>query len=99
MSILRHKICIYCKVKKPIKQFEIKNKKTGNRRNDCRGCRAENKSKWYHANRERLAEKEKVYRELHREEIAAYQKEYQQVNKGRLVITQKAYREAHKEKA
>ena len=53
---------------------------------------------YYEANKEKIAEQTKAYRESNKEKTKAYNKAYREANKEKLAKQNKAYREANKEK-
>lgn len=121
------KTCSKCLEGKPLSEFHQDKRQRDGRVTRCRACVAAYKREhaarfrdqesarkraWYEANRERVLEDQRQYREANREAVAAsqaawyqanrdrraeYLREYHLANRERLVAASRAYYEAHKD--
>lgn len=106
------KICIKCNVEKSIEEFRIRNKKTGNRRTECKSCliayntqhRLNNiesyteKSRLYHEkNKERNNIRCIEYRKNNYEKVIQKEKDYYKNNKDQILERKKLYYQNNKD--
>ena len=87
------KVCIKCKIEKPVSEFYKRNDKSGFR-NDCKSCR----KKYYEENKEYIKERRKKYRQENKEYIKERGKKYKQANKKKIIKYHKEYYKDNKEK-
>jgi hypothetical protein len=88
--MIQTKICSQCNIKKPLSEFNKKNRNKDRLRSSCRDC--DNKYKQEHQ------EQINLYKLLHKEEIRKYKVEYYQKHKKLISIRDKKYRKKNKEK-
>lgn len=66
------KICVRCKIEKPVVEFNWKNKIKNTHSSECRECHKLYNKDWYDKNHSRLLNKAKIRNEKHRQECNTY---------------------------
>jgi len=88
------KFCKKCSRNLPASEFSKCSRNKSGLQSKCKGCTRAH----YLANREKIAEQQKTYRETNREKYAEYLRAYREANREKLSEQKKAHYEANREK-
>ena len=76
------KTCSKCGEGKPLTEYYLRNKVTGNYRNECNECASLRKKKYYQENKEAHSIRNKKWQKENKEKVKTYSKLYRTKNKG-----------------
>jgi len=79
--------CIKCKEEKDECEFLVYNKKTGARRNQCKGCRSKAHKQWVSENIDKVRESKRKYAAANRDKATIYARHYRKTKRGFLCST------------
>ncbi|GAJ02991.1 unnamed protein product, partial [marine sediment metagenome] len=78
------KVCLKCKVRKPLFQFTTDKRNTNGRASICKKCKIIEYLKYYYGDRDRILIVHKKYRDDHKGQRTIYFKDYQKDHKEHL---------------
>lgn len=84
-------VCSKCNLEKNINEFNIRNKKTGTRRKECKSCRKEYNKKYRLDNLELHKQKDKEYHNKNKEHRNQKAREYRENNYEKCIQAEKNY--------
>lgn len=71
-----HKLCLACKVLKPVSDFYANKRRADGKQTHCKDCQKRRKAEWYQKNKDQWLEHTRQYKIEHREHKLAKQREY-----------------------
>lgn len=75
------KTCRICNEEKSMEEFQIKNKKTGNRRTECKSCRQSLHRQWVENNSESVRRYQAEYKKTRRQEDEGFAEYGREINR------------------